>query len=324
MIKINPGLKERFESYLKKIVKGDEASCFTISNTTKKTETFYFTPIRTFENMQICGVVVNNTQEAKQFAALADGKFDYIAVDSEKKIEPERYVNPGDSGNLEGEILDLVKKSQVINFKANDVTVDAVDVFISNWVMGVPKRKIAIIGLGNIGFKLALKLIERGCWVNIYRRDQKKLQIQAETINITKPKGTLAKAWPCKNLAECLKNVHVVVATADTSNIISSEDLKNTVPNPLLIDCGKACFTDQVCLDMPVYRTDAGMALLYQLKMVVASRQHLYPKFGRKMVDGKRYVCGLSGVKGDIVLHDLKDISSFIGICDGKGGLLPQ
>jgi hypothetical protein len=166
-------LKTEFKKYLRKLKAGFPMNCFTILNTTKRINRFYFTPVRCLDNIQVCGVVVANSSEAKIFARLSDGKFDYIAVDSEKKIEPSHYSYPNDLGNIEGEVLDTVKKSKVVNFKANDITVNAVDILVASRVMGVAQRKIAIVGLGNIGFKLALKFVERGCSVNMFRRDIK-------------------------------------------------------------------------------------------------------------------------------------------------------
>ena len=73
-----------FQKYAQDFTGDYKITCFTISNTTKKIDQYYFTPIRSFGNIQIGGVVVNNSMEARQFACLADGRFNYIAVDSEK------------------------------------------------------------------------------------------------------------------------------------------------------------------------------------------------------------------------------------------------
>ena len=318
---MNKELNKRFNNYLKPLRKARGTSCFIISNTSKKIKSFYFTPVRIFDAMKICGVVVANSLEAKEFASAADGKFDFIAVDSEKKIEPFSYVYPDDLGNIEGEVLDVVKISKIINFKANDITVNALDMFISHKIIGVPDRRISIVGVGNIGFKLAQKLVERGCRVSMFRRDLDKLNILARSINLVKPKGTLADAHAAKSLKECLNGAHVVIATADTSHIISLDDLKNTARDPLLIDCGKACFCDDVCASWIVYRTDVGMALLYQIKTIIKAREALYPKFGKRSYKARRYVCGISGMMGDAVLSDINDLNSVIGICDGEGGL---
>lgn len=318
------GIEKELGVYVNGVDPSRPITCFTIANTAKKAECYYFTPIRYFDGIQVCGVVVTNSIEARQFARLVDGKFSYIAVDSEKKIEPQQYSYSSDLGNIEGEVLDVVKQSKLINFKANDVTVDTVDIFLSNKLMGTRSRKIAIVGVGNIGFKLVLKLVERGGHVNMFRRNSKKLKVQAECINLTKPRGTLARAHLSESLHECLLGANAIVATADSSNIICLNDLKHAAPDAFLIDCGKACFCEDVYASRNVFRTDVTMCLLYHLKMVIMSHNFLFPKYGRKIVDNKTYVCGVCGNRGDIVLSDLNDFDSAIGICDGKGGLIRE
>jgi hypothetical protein len=313
---------DSFVKYLRNFKKSSNVSCFTISNTSSNIKSYYFTPFRSYENIEVGGVVVSNSIEAREFARLADGKVTYIAVDSEKKIDSFKFAYPDDLGNIEGETLDIVRRSEVFSFKANDLTANAVDIFVSEKISGVAARKIAIVGLGNIGFKLAMKFVERGCWVQMYRRDQGILATQAECINLTKPKGTLAVAKACQTLDECLVDVHVVVAVADSADIIPIEALSQTVPNALLIDCGKACFSNEVCAAREVYRTDVTMSLIFQLKMIIASRLDLHTRFGRRRIQGKTFVCGVRGLESDIVLRDINDPDSVVGICDGKGGII--
>ena len=71
---------------------GVAQTCFTISNTSKSIDKYYFTPIRIHLGLLVCGVVVSNVKEAVQFAKLADGNFDYVAVDSEKKLIPQNIL----------------------------------------------------------------------------------------------------------------------------------------------------------------------------------------------------------------------------------------
>lgn len=298
-------------------------TCFTIANTAKPIERYYFTPHRVHDNLAVCGVVVASTAEARAFAACADGQFDYIAADSEKKINPARYAGPSDVGNIKGVVQDVVRTSRFLTFKANDVTVNAIDIFVSDRIADITEQKIAIVGAGNIGFKLALRLVERGCWVNLYRRDGAVLRTQVDAINATKSPGTIACAIACSSLASCLVGAHVVIAAADAPHCIALGDLAETMHDVLLIDCGKACYADDVSAAHAVYRTDVGMALLYQLKMVIASHEVLHPRFGKQTAGGTTYVCGVVGRAGDVVVADLNDRMSVVGVCDGKGGLLP-
>ncbi|WP_127717831.1 NAD(P)-binding domain-containing protein [Halobacteriovorax sp. HLS] len=296
-------------------------TCFTISSTSKHIDFFYYTPTRVHNNFSLCGVVVSNTQEAIEFAQLADGHFDYIAVDSEKKICPSRYTYDGDEGNIKGEVQDIVRKSKLLTYKANDITVDAIDQFTCEKVKNLSNVKIAIVGAGNIGFKVALKLVERGFWVNLYRRNQELLVKQSEIINEIKPKGTLAKAIPCDSIGSTVKGCDVIIATATTSSLISIDHL-NESEAKLLIDCGKNCFSQEIMEKYTVFRTDITFDILYKLQCVKDSNETLYPRHGAKTIDNTRYVSGVSGTKGDIIVSDIsKPLETVIGVCDGLGNV---
>jgi hypothetical protein len=296
-------------------------TCFTISSTSKHIDQFYYTPTRIHNNFSICGVVVANTQEAIQFAKLADGNFDYIAVDSEKKICPSKYSFDDDEGNIKGEVQDRIIKSKFLTYKANDITVDAIDQFTCEKLKSTSHAKVAIIGAGNIGFKVALKLVERGFWVNIYRRNHSTLIKQADIINEIKPKGTLAKATPYSSINDAVKDCDVIIAATTTSSVISQKHLDNSNAK-LLIDCGKNCFSQEIMESNTVYRTDITFDLLYKLKCVKDSNEILYPRQGAKVIDNTRYVCGVSGTKDNIIVSDIsRPLDTTIGICDGLGNV---
>ena len=101
-------------------------------------------------------------------------------------------------GILSDAVKEVIKKSVFISYKSNDLTVDAADAFISEYyskdLVGVGGRKVAIIGTGNIGSKLAQKLVERGSNVYLYRRNKDKLNLIVRQINTTKSKYTVAQA----------------------------------------------------------------------------------------------------------------------------------
>lgn len=315
-------LESILDDYISKFPEA-EFKCFSISNTSKSISEFYFTPIRNFDNISVGGVVVANTQEAIEISKYIDGKIQIVAVDSEKKIPPSSYCFEGDEGNIKGEVQDIIQKSELITYKANDITVDALDIFISSKIQNISSSKIALVGTGNIGFKIALKLVERGYWVSLFRRNQSSLKIQTEAINISKPKGTIASAHSSHSLEECLTDANVIVALADQSEIISSSHLEHSKEDALLIDCGKNCFAHEVTNLKTVYRTDVSFSLLFALKSILLSQKQLFPRFGKERVDNNNYVCGVSGCENDIVVSDIRNLDSIIGICDGKGGLTP-
>jgi NAD binding domain of 6-phosphogluconate dehydrogenase len=314
--------KEAFSRYTSKIDEGRDIRCFTISNTAKSVDQYYFTPIRRMEGFAMGGVVVVKPEEAIEFARLADGNFDYIAIDSENKINFCSGHDTSEEDNIQSQIIKTVRKSEIVHYKANDITVNATDIFISNRLMHKLPITAGIIGLGNVGFKIALKLLERGFGIKAYRRDAAKLQTEVNCLNDIKPKGTKSEAIFCTTKKECVSDVDVILGVTDTSAVVTEEDIKIAKKDVLLVDCGKACFTEEACRKHSVYYVDVSVTLMYGIRSIIESYRSLHPKFGTKTIDDKRYICGISGIKGDIVVSDINDITKTIGICDGNGNVI--
>ncbi len=119
-------------SDLKKLAKKEKKlSGFMIGNTSKSEKNnFYFTPIRNTKSMVVSGIIVYSETYAKKAAKYLDGKVDYILVDSEKKIPPKQN---GDPSNIERRVKEVLKKTPMWVYKGNDLTVDAVDIFLTNF-----------------------------------------------------------------------------------------------------------------------------------------------------------------------------------------------
>ena len=66
-----------------------------------------------------------------------------------------------------------IHKSIVKIYKSNDITVNSVESLVndyfSNDTRGVSGKKILIIGVGNIGSKIALRLVETGANISLFR-----------------------------------------------------------------------------------------------------------------------------------------------------------
>jgi hypothetical protein len=152
-----------------------------IGSTVKKVknDNYYITPIRNTGTMIVGGVIVYNEQQAINIAKRIDGEVDYILVDVEKKT-PRSKSDYGDVPNIERRVREHVSHSELWVYKGNDLTVEAVDALLGHLykdnLHGIGRTKIAILGTGNLGAKLALKLVERGANVFVTRRDIKKLE----------------------------------------------------------------------------------------------------------------------------------------------------
>ena len=104
-------------------------------------------------------------------------------------------------------------------------------------------KEIAIIGAGNIGFKLALKLVECGCHVELVRRDMIRGNLMADTINITKHLSTMAIAHSNNDALQASLFCNVLIGCTDGVPAINYEMIQTMTPNGIVIDVGKRkCF----------------------------------------------------------------------------------
>ena len=103
-----------------------------------------------------------------------DGKVDIIFADGEKENISKKNGAPG---NIERRVREQIKKSKIYIYKGNDLTVDSVELILSQYfnkdLRGIAGKKIGIIGAGNIGSKIGLYLTELGAKVYLNRRNKK-------------------------------------------------------------------------------------------------------------------------------------------------------
>lgn len=304
---------------------------FVLGNTRLNgSDDYYFTPIRRYENIILFGAIVFSEIEASLILNLVDGLFDYIYVDAEKKSK--KSLSSG-VFNLERLAFEMVSKSGLRFYKGNDITTDSINNLILNY-FGTKGRligglNILIIGVGNLGFKLALKLVERGANIFLLSRDFDKAKLISDTINLIKPKETLASVKPINGLSEGMihsEKLDVVLLT-HLSTIPEYTDfylgLKNSV---LFIDVGKGCLSSKQLEGLSqkgftCYRSDVGDELLHfilsDLKKTNIRKLNLETK---KHGEVRIIPPGVIGLEGDVVVDDINFVRIIYGICDGKGG----
>lgn len=324
-------LKTRL-NYLVKISKIKKKKiAFLISNTAKYEKvSYYLTPVRETVKYLHTGVVLFSNKVSKEICKIIDGKVDIIFVDTEKKS----YSNKkNDIVNVERSVKENVHKSKLRFYKANDLTVNAAEEFLNihyrKDIRNISGKKILIIGAGNIGFKLALKLVERGSNIFLNRRDNTKLKKICDTINFVKPIGTFAKAKPIKKYKNKLDYFDIIFCATNNQNIISFKDISNLKKNVLIIDIGKGMF-DAKTLDVliqnniKVYRLDVEMAL-----NILVDSSNIFFKHVRKtnyIVNKKNNFTflsnGILGRKNDIITDNPINPKKIYGICDGKGDFM--
>tara|TARA_A100001011_G_C14315145_1_gene847625 strand:- start:2301 stop:3368 length:1068 start_codon:yes stop_codon:yes gene_type:complete len=307
---------------------------FLIGNTSKSNyKKFYITPIREFNTVIIFGVIIFNVFEAKNISKYVDGKVDYIFVDSEKKIK-NIFLRSKKIANIERTVKENTKISRVVTYKGNDLTVEALDLLISNLcendIRGIGGKKITILGAGNLGSKIAIKLLERGGKIKLFRRNQQKLKTIIQMINLIKPKYTSEKIKYTKNLDTITKDSDFIIGTTDGSAVITKEMIKNANKNIIVIDVGKGTLKQDAIQfaqlqEIKIYRLDITPALCGMVESKIYFDNKFKKTIGIKTIDNENLISGgIFANKNDIIVDNINKPRKVYGISDGKGDIKKQ
>jgi len=302
---------------------------FLIGNTTKvDSHGMYFTPIRKTRSMVLGGAIVYSEAQAIKIAKLVDGKLDYILVDAEKKVADSMSLS-GDQANIERAVRETVSKSKLWVYKGNDLSVEAVDVFISylfkDYLKGLGGKKIAIIGAGNMGAKLALKLVERGGDIVLTRRDKVKLKTIVDAINLIKPKYTYAEVNYTTDNQIAANGADVLIGTTNGIPAITKNMVQDLAESALIIDVGKGTMEiDAIIMaskkNISVFRLDISAALAGVIEAQLVMEDIVKRKMGSRKLNSETIVAGgVFGKAGDIVVDNITKPEVVYGIANGKG-----
>jgi hypothetical protein len=319
--KINEVLKFlKKNSLLKK-----KKSCFLVGTTKKKTsQNYYFTPYRESQKTVYSGAILYDNDTAIKLAKKIDGKVNYVFVDIEKKITNTKDI----LANIERATKSGIKKSIIKNYKPNDITVNSIENFIQDYYRkdrrGVGGKKILILGTGNIGTKIAIRLLESGGNIFLFRRDKKKLKKINEVLNIIKPRHTKSISNTIISNQLKFENYDVIIGCAD--NKIKFKTINKLVKKPLIIDVGKGVFS-QLDLNqlnkknIPIFRIDIENSLSSFIDASVDNESFFESSFINKKNKFRLVKKGILGNAGDIIVDDVIKPKRIVGVC-GKDGFL--
>lgn len=311
------------------IKKGSEGrpSFYVISSTAKIAPGYnaYCTPNRFFNCFESAGCIVFTRRQAEEIASFVDGMVDYVLVDAEKSVLAD-IAEPASRTPLVKLIGGLIKKSKLCFFKPNDITADAIWHFSVNILGSLINKKVAIAGAGNVGSKAALKFLESGCHVSIYRRDIEKAKYIAQALSMLNSLdyGTIKAGV---NPVEICEGADIIIGATPGVPVIDIACMKAASANPLCIDTGKDSFCHSAIeyassRSIEVFRTDITATLEGVISSIL--REELISKLhrGRKMIDGVPIVSGgVLGRAGDIIVDSLLNPCHIYGVADGCGDL---
>ena len=319
---------------------------FSISTTTCKhgTNKPYTTPVRFLENSLISGVVVFSKIQSIVVINIVKDFVDDFLIDVEQKHNMKAAINSDTLKYFQDKYLinsdikcesilsivrAIVADDRIIEYKANDITVDAIWTFLSTKLNYLSGKKVAIIGCGNIGSKLALKLVESDANVVLVRRDSSKGKLIANAINLIKP--PLSKSYASYNSSaiEASKFCDVIIGAANTNNpVITWDMIKNLSKNGFVVDIGKGnieadAIKKSIEKKIDIIRGDIAAALYGFVSQKQQMQEIVQNKIGRVNIDSDINIVsgGVLGRCGDIVVDSFASPSLVYGVANGSGSI---
>lgn len=329
-------------------IKAKKVIYFSIGTTsTSKPCLPYLTPVRSLENGILTGVVVFSQTQALIAAKTVMSEVDKILVDAEKKIgiqigssdevlrhfgvplsnRNERSRTNIEFGNVSSAVRAILPCKQIINYKPNDITADAIWELLSLKLSNLSGKRIGLIGCGNIGFKLALKLVESGATVFLYRRDASKGMFMANAINMIKPVTTIAMATYASTALQASIFCDVLIGSANNDvRAITLQMIQAMSPNGFVLDLGKGNIDEDAIRwalknNVEVIRGDISAAIYGFISHTQQATRILESKFGRRLIEpGITLISGgVFGLDGEVIVDDYAKPTMIYGISDGAG-----
>lgn len=341
-------IRKRTQILARQAQESGKQTVFTISSTSKTDPQHrpYLTPLRENPTELVSGVVVRTLDQGALASWVLDGVVDQVYIDAEGKKGMGRDHDAGlfnflgapewgpiKDGILGHEMISLpevclpyLTRSKAGIYKPNDLTVESVWYFLLE--KHLPPGKIVILGAGNIGFKLGLKLVETGYDVVLYRRDLKALELLVSAIDSVKPPFSTGSASAGTDIMEEVKSAKAVIGCSDGVPVISGEIAQVVPGDCLLLDVGKGSVSKEAVQTahqrrLEIYRTDITSGLDGFLAGTNKNRHILKYELGRRELEPGLAVVsgGYLGRRGDVIVDNFLNPKFIVGLADGSGDL---
>jgi hypothetical protein len=221
--------------------------------------------------------------------------------------------------------LELIPQNRRHFCKPNDFTVEAADEWVAQRMPILKGAHVAIVGAGNIGAKLALRLAERGGDVYLVGRQVTLLDATVQGLNaILRGTGGLIA---CPSIEEACTRADVIIGCTAGTAVIDTVAVERSQAS-LLFDVGNGCFTRGAIaaaqkrgLSLEVLSPTAGWEGFLRR---YASTRKLQQGLGRRQIDSVVWIVsrGIMGEAGDVLVDDISQPTRVIGVCNGMGDLL--
>ncbi len=313
-------VRNRLEAIKKVLLSSDKEKILCLSTTANiNNPPLYFSAIRETKETISGNVIFSELLLLEEVTGFFDGLVDYFLIDVEIKSGMEDFVEQAKS---------FIKKSKVHFFKPNDITVDALDEFISCLLGDLGGLTAVIVGGGNIGAKIALRICERGADVIVCGRDLNKTGKIVEGISLIKRGNGTLKA--SDDILSSSSGAGLLLGCTPGVPSIGSSIIKELGEQAVVIDVGNGTISEDgikeaISRDLRLYCFSMLCGFHGFISTWKKSSSYI-SKIGRKKLNDDVSVVtpGIMGGRGEIIVNNIDNIEQVIGVCNGKGDLLSE
>lgn len=261
-------------------------------------------------------IILRSSSFLPELIAYLDAVVDCYFVDSETK------------GGicLRTEAAALIEPGRLHFMKPNDFTVEALDEWLSQKDARLHDRGVTVIGAGNIGGKIALRLAERGCHVRLASRNHERCDALCRGLGALLQGGGRLEA--VASPVEACRNADILLSCTPGIPALDQDAIRGVSAGCLLMDVGNGSFSKEAMeeahrrgLRVEVLSAAAGWE--GYLARMTATRS-LQQAMGRRMLDEGQWIVsrGILGQAGDALVDNIASPTRVIGICNGSGDLI--
>ena len=259
----------------------------------------------------IAAFLVETSDEARKLLREVDARGRTVFVDVERK----------QAVDLPALARECVQLGVLRPHKPNDATVRSLDVLVTHLVgFDLTGQTMAVLGTGNLGFKAALLLAERGANVQVQGRDPEAAHRVAAAITSVMPRHGTSQVTVWQE-----RQVDVLVTALSARGAVGGEWAAHLSTGANAIDAGIGNLSTDF-----LERALAKGARVVRLDTRTTGSQLVTPapgfferSFGQAEVGGVKIVSGgIIGLRGTVVVDSYVRPTRILGLADGQGGLL--
>ncbi len=317
---ITSGFIKRLKNFRTELMQANKKTLVCLSNTANiNNPALYLGGIRETDNTVAVSILFAEMVDLKEVIELFDGFVDCFLIDTEVKNGLSEFSRVA---------LKHIKNSAIHFYKPNDITVDALDEFIACLCGDLEGCSVVVVGIGNIGAKISLRLSERGAKVFLFGREKEKLLAIIKGLDLVKRgNGSLTVMNDLE--MEC-NEVTLLLGCTPGIPVIDETAINSLSPNSIVIDVGNGTISDggikaAVGKNIRIYCFNMMGGYNGFIKNWEFTQSH-FAKSGRNVLahDISIITPGILGAYGEIIVDDLEQHNRIIGVCDGKGDVLDE